>query len=88
MTGVTRTVHRGAVPLHGLRHPPDEHTTGWFIWTGEYSTDPNFFESVHTTHLKDICPAVIDYLELPPGSRFLLAGEHVDVWFDALLLDI
>jgi hypothetical protein len=25
---------------------------------------------------------------LPPGSRFLLAGEQVDVWFDASLLKV
>jgi len=25
---------------------------------------------------------------LPPGYRFLLAGEYLDVWFDEKLLDV
>ncbi|WP_432444553.1 immunity protein Imm33 domain-containing protein [Rhizobium leguminosarum] len=31
---------RGDLPLNGLRHPPEAGTNGWFIWGGEYSTDP------------------------------------------------
>jgi hypothetical protein len=34
------------------------------------------------------CPAVLPYLELPPGWRFLIALGHEDVWEDPSLLNI
>jgi hypothetical protein len=33
-------------------------------------------------------PQVAGFLGLPPGYRFLLAGDHVDVWYDEKLLDL
>ncbi|WP_455710522.1 immunity protein Imm33 domain-containing protein [Rhizobium brockwellii] len=57
---------RGDLPLNGLRHPPEAGTNGWFIWGGEYSTDPEFFKPIHVSHLKETCPAVTPHLALPP----------------------
>ena len=75
-------------PLNGLRHPPESGTCGWFIWGGEqFSEAADFFEPVHVTHLEERCPGALPFLGLAPGWRFLLAGEHVDVWFDQKLLN-
>jgi|ERR1700710_901654 len=84
--GVARNL--GLVPLHGLRHPATEDTTGWYIWSGEFSEAPDFFEPVHVGHLMEICRDVVPYLGLAPGWRFLVAPGHVDVWFDKTLLDV
>lgn len=85
--GISRSVRDGLVPLNGLRHPPEEGTTGWFIWAGEeLSDDPDFFVPLHVEHLADWCPEVLAYLALPPGSRFLLAPDYEDVWSDATLM--
>lgn len=74
-------------PIHGLRHPPAGGTNGWYIYRGEeYSPRANFFQALHVSHLEERCPEALPYLGLPPGYRFLLAGEYVDVWFDASLL--
>ena len=27
--------------LHGLRHPPEADTNGWYLWTGELQADPD-----------------------------------------------
>jgi hypothetical protein len=78
----------GQTPIHGLRHPPVGETTGWYIWAGEYSSDKDFFNALHASHLIQRLPEVVRFLGLPPGSRFLLAGEHVDVWFDESLLKV
>lgn len=76
-------------PLHGLRHPPSMDTTGWFIWSGGYSEDPNFFVPLHVEHLKEWCPEVIKYLGLPPSFRFLLGtNNYEDVWIDEALLEL
>jgi hypothetical protein len=37
-----------------------------------------FFKPLHASHLIEKLPEVVRFLGLPPGSRFLLAGEHVD----------
>jgi hypothetical protein len=81
--GIARNVKSGQLPLNGLRCPPDAGTTGWFIWAGEtQSDDPDFFVPLHASHLSEWCPAVLPFLELPPGWRFLIAPGHEDVWFD------
>lgn len=86
--GVGRTVGSGLLPLNGLRHPPAEDTTGWYIWAGpDLPGDATFFRAVHVEHLNDICPEALPYLSLPPGWRFLVAPGQEDVWEDRTLLD-
>lgn len=86
--GLARNVRTGLLPLHGLRHPPQGDTTGWYIWAGELSDADDFFEPVHVGHLPEIRPAVLPYLALPPGWRFLVAPDYEDVWEDESLLDV
>jgi hypothetical protein len=75
-------------PIHGLRHPPEGDTTGWYIWRGEWSDTEDFFAPLHASHLEARLPEVVPYLALPPGWRFLLAPGHADVWQDPELLNI
>ena len=84
--GMSLNVKDGVVPINGLRHPPVGDTTGWYIWAGEWSPEPDFFQPLHVSHVDAWCPAVVRFLALPPGSRFLVAGEVEDVWFDPSLL--
>src|SRR5271165_3753681 len=78
----------GKSPVNGLRHPLEKDTNGWYIWCGtEFSQAADFYSPLHTSHVQEYCPEALPYLGLPPGYRFLLAGDHVDVWFDAKLLD-
>jgi hypothetical protein len=74
-------------PIHGLPHRPEAGTSGWYCWTGELSTDPDFFVSLYGSHLVERIPELAEYLALPPGSRFLLTPDYVDVWPDAALPD-
>jgi hypothetical protein len=87
--GISRNVREGALPINGLRHPPTADTTGWYLWGGgEPSGEPDFFVPLHVAHLGEWCPEVLRFLGLPPGFRFLLAGDHEDVWEDRALLDV
>jgi hypothetical protein len=79
----------GSIPINGMRHPVTDNSNGWYIWNGEqFSTAPDFFAPLHTIHLCEKHPAIIKLLGLPPGYRFLLAGDYLDVWFDNSLLEI
>jgi hypothetical protein len=71
--GIALNVRDGLMPVNGLRHPPQADTVGWYIWAGELSSYPDFFKPLHVEHLPDWCPAVLRYLGLPPGWRFLIA---------------
>ena len=85
--GVARNVRTGLQPLNGMRHHPEGDTTGWYIWAGEaLPATAAFFEPLHVSHLADWCPAAVKFLGLPPGWRFLTAGDYVDVWEDPKLL--
>ena len=85
--GIARSVKDGILPIHGLRIPPEPVTTGWFIWAGgEMSRADDFFVPLHVEHLSEWCPAVLRFLGLPPGWRFLVAGDYEDVWYDDRLL--
>jgi hypothetical protein len=86
--GVAANVSSDAVPVNGLRHPPEGDTSGWYLWAGEeFSSDPGFFRPVHIEHVGEMRPEVLKYLALPPGWRFLIAGDYEDVWFDESLLN-
>jgi len=87
--GVSLNVKNNSQPIHALRHPKNEETTGWYIWSGEYSEADDFFQPLHTVHLEEWCPLIIPYLGLPQGSRVLIAenGNYVDVWTDPGLLE-
>lgn len=85
--GISMNVKGGILPINGLRIAPSGDTTGWYIWAGEsFSDDPDFFLPVHVEHLLGWCPAVIKYLGLPPGWRFIIAPQYEDVWSDPDLL--
>ena len=75
-------------PVHGLRHPPARGTSGWYVWSGDLSDADDFFRPWHSRHLVQRCPEVAHLLHLPPGSRFLVAPGHEDVWQDSSLLDV
>jgi len=76
----------GKRPINGLRHDPENGTCGWYIWCGEeMPEDPDFFKPLHVSHIKEYLPEIEPYLSLPPGCRFLIAGEYEDVWHDPQL---
>lgn len=85
--GVALNIKDKLVPINGLRHTPSGGASGWYIWAGEIlSQEPDFFKPLHIEHLKDWEPSIDKFLALPPGWRFLKAGDYEDVWFDASLL--
>jgi len=73
-------------PINGLRHPRDKRTTGWFIWTGDYSEADDFFQPMCAEHLLQIRPEIIKYLGLEVGFRFLADKDgYEDIWYDEKL---
>ena len=77
----------GLKPINGLRHPASTGTSGWYIWCGEsFSESADFFNPLHASHIYEAMPVLGQLLGLPPGFRFLLAGEYLDVWYDEKLL--
>jgi hypothetical protein len=88
--GISLNVKNNTEPIHALRHPPSGDTTGWYIWSGEYSDASDFFNPLHLIHLEEWCPIILPYLGLPSGSRILIAedGNYIDVWEDLTLLDV
>ncbi len=72
-------------PINGLRHS-EMKSSGWFIWSGDYSDSDDFFETIHAHHMNDICDSVIKYLALAPGWRFLFDNDYEDVWYDPDLI--
>lgn len=70
-------------PIHGLRLSQEKGTTGWYIWTGEYSESDKFFKPNRAEHLLQIRPDLIRYLGLDVGYRFLIDKTgYEDVWYD------
>ncbi len=78
----------GSQLIHGMREAATETTSGWYISCGgELSDAPDFFSPMHVEHIGKYLPQVKEYLDLPPGYRFLIDGSnHEDVWFDPQLL--
>ncbi len=78
-----------ADPIHGLRHPKEKGTTGWYIWTGEYLESDDFFQPMCAEHLLQIRPELIKYFGLDVGYRFLIDNNgYEDVWYDEKLKNV
>ena len=79
----------GEQPIHGLRLNPENGTSGWYIWCGgEMSRAEDFFSPLHVEHIEEYLPEVKEFLDLPPGYRFLIdSNNYEDVWFDPELLN-
>ena len=69
------------------RFQAEESTSRWFIWTGEYSEDRDFFKLIDVVHLLEWCHLILPYLGLPSGAKFSIAedGNDVIAWKDLLL---
>lgn len=81
--GIARNVRSGLLPINGVRVLPERGTCGWYIWAGpEMSEAADFFVPLHVAHLPQWCERTMPFLQLPPGWRFLVADDYVDVWFD------
>ena len=79
----------GKKPINGLRHPIENGTCGWYLWCGEeLSEDPEFFKSLHVSHINEYLPSIEKYLALPVGYRFLVAESYEDIWFDETLKNV
>jgi hypothetical protein len=75
-------------PLNGLRMMPTHKATGWYIYGGTWSDDPNFYQPLCLKHLKNRCPVVLKYLSLEPGFRFQIdRAGYEDVWKDIEIID-
>jgi hypothetical protein len=88
--GISKNVTTNNI-IHGLRHSRSEDTSGWYIWSGEYSEKSNFFEPIHISHIMKNIPQLYKFLALPPGWRFMYdpINGYEDVWRDEkLILDI
>ena len=79
----------GKAPINGLRHSPENGTCGWYIWCGEeMGEEDNFFKPLHISHISEYLPEIEQYLSLPPGYRFLVAGKQEEVWYDETLINM
>ena len=78
----------GLSPINGLRHTPTEETKRGYLGCGnDYSTEADFFSPVHVEHVSEYLPQIEDYLNLPPGYRFMIDNSNLeDIWFDSSLL--
>ena len=86
--GLANDFSSGLLPFNGLRYLATDTTSGWYLWAGEQRSEADdFFKPVHGYHLLEQNVAVLKYLGLPPGWRFLVAGDYEDVWFDGKLLE-
>ena len=74
------------LPLNAVRHKQENGTCGWYIYGGEYSANPDFYQPLHVAHIAEYCPQIISYLALAPGWGVILAPKYEDVWFDERIL--
>ncbi len=78
----------GQQPINGLRVKPEKNANGWYIWCGEnFSEEDDFFSPIHSNHIENYIANIMDFLELPPGYRFLFDCKgYIDIWYDEDLL--
>jgi len=89
LVGITLNFDTKVQLLNGLRHPIIGGSNGWYLWSGEeFPQEDDAFKSICIKHLFDPASSVLPFLCLPPGWRFLKAGDYIDIWFDEALLEV
>ena len=74
--------------LNGLRLKTEKGKICWYVWSGEYSEDENFFKPICAEHFLQRKPKIIQYLGLDDGFRFLITENgYEDIWYDKNLLE-
>lgn len=78
------------MPLNGMRYPPAEGGSGWYIWGGDTMQESaDFFSPIKIRYLGDYVANLLPFLDLPPGFRFRTDTRGKQkVWFDGGLLDV
>lgn len=73
-------------PIYGTRIKRSEgDTISWFFYCEEYCEQDDFYQSLHTEHLEEVLPEVINYLYLPEGYNFIIDRDgYEDVWFEEI----
>lgn len=52
------------------------------------SQEDDFFSPIHVEQIQEYMHEAKEYLDLPPGYRFLIDGNNYeDVWFEADLIN-
>ena len=75
--------------LNGLRHKTEKGKICWYIWSGEYSENDDFFKPICAEHLLQKRPEIIKYLGLDIGFRFISdKNGYEDIWYDEKLKNI
>ncbi|MEQ5390997.1 hypothetical protein ABN236_02840 [Proteus sp. fly-1013] len=71
-------------PIYGTRIKQSEgDTISWFFYCEKYCARNDFYQPLHTEHLEELLPEVINYLYLPEGYNFIIDREgYEDVWFE------
>lgn len=72
----------GKTPIYGTRiEMPERGNISWFIHCGEHSDAIDFYQPIHTEHLNELLPLVINYLRLPACAKFIIDDQgYEDVW--------
>ncbi|MDI9871910.1 immunity protein Imm33 domain-containing protein [Flectobacillus roseus] len=85
--GVSKNL--GKYPINGLRRLAEKGSTGWLIWTGEFSEADNLFQPICAEHLLQQRPEIIKYLGLDVGFRFLSNSKADEyIWYDEKLKNL
>ncbi len=68
-------------PIYGVRKKNADGSASWYVWAGEYSTVPDFYQPLCASHLIDLLPISLPYLGLPSGYKFIIdRSGYEDVW--------
>jgi hypothetical protein len=68
------------LPVQGLRHPWQEHMSGWLLVTDKWDENVTSLKTLHTYHVTAARPELVRFLALPTGFRFDIRSGQV--WFD------
>jgi hypothetical protein len=56
------------LPLNASRHKQENGTCGWYIYGGDYSSNPDFYQPLRVSHISNYCPTIVAYMALAPGG--------------------
>ena len=79
----------GLLPINGMRRQAHRGESGWTVWCGADipADEETFFSELPAFNIQRSLAEAYQFLALPPGYRFLIAGAFAKAWFDPGLLN-
>lgn len=79
---ISKNFNKEDISIEGKRYVEIDNFSGWYIWSGEEPREIHLYEKVIISDINQYSDALIKFLWLERGTRFLIEEDYINAEFD------